>query len=160
MKRSHVSSFAAGLICSMGLCLSGMTDPGKVLGFLDLFGRWNPALAFVMVGAVGVHAVLYRLILRRQKPVFGDKFVLPTKKNLDVALIAGSALFGVGWGLVGYCPGPVVASLPAGALPTATFAGAMVVGFILYNRFEPAAARPNASRPPAPSQAAAKESLS
>ena len=103
---------------------------------------------------------LIRLILRRQKPVFGDKFVLPTKKNLDVALVAGSALFGVGWGLVGYCPGPVVASLPAGALPTATFAGAMVVGFILYNRFEPAAARPNASRPPAPSQAAAKESLS
>ena len=106
MKRGLLSSFAAGLICAVGLCLSGMTDPGKVL------------------------------------------------------LIAGSALFGVGWGLVGYCPGPVVTSLPAGALPTVTFAGAMVVGFILYNRFEPAAVRPNASRTPAPSQPAATESLS
>ena len=100
------------------------------------------------VNSIAVHALLYRLIFRRARPVFSDRFVLPTKKGLDVSSIGGSALFGVGWGLVGYCPGPVVTSLPAGALPTITFAAAMVVGFILYNRFEPGASPSRASQPP------------
>jgi uncharacterized membrane protein YedE/YeeE len=111
-----------------------------------------------VAGVVGIVSGL----LRPSPDEWGWKaaFVLgPLARRLAALLIGGSALFGAGWGLAGSCPGPVVPSLPAGALPTATFAGAMVVGFIRYNRFEPAAARPNASRSPAPSQAAAKESL-
>jgi len=118
-----------------GLALAGMTDPRRVLGFLDFFGRWDPSLAFVMLGAVGTHAVLYRLILRRSAPILAPRFSVPTKRNVDRLLLLGSALFGVGWGLSGYCPGPVIVSLAAGGTTTLVFtvglaAGMLACGFL------------------------------
>jgi uncharacterized protein len=140
MKRMLASSFVAGLLFAGGLCLSGLTDPAKVIGFLDFFGHWDPSMGFVMFGAVGTYALLSRLIVRRQAPLFAAKFSLPTKRNLDAPLVIGSALFGVGWGLAGYCPGPVVTSLASGARSAFVFTGGMLVGLAAYATFERASA--------------------
>ena len=118
----------SGTLFGGGLALSGMTNPERVRGFLDIFGRWDPTLAFVMVGAVIVMAVAWRVQRRMTKPVLAQKFSLPDRRELDGKLIAGSALFGVGWGLAGLCPGPAIASLaiaPAAVLP---FILAMIAG--------------------------------
>ncbi len=101
----------AGVLFGLGLSVSQMIDPAKVINFLDLFGNWDPSLAFVMGGALAVNLVATRFILRRPRPVFDSTFRLPTKKDLDVKLISGALLFGVGWGLAGYCPGPMMSSL-------------------------------------------------
>ena len=131
MKR-FIAAFIGGLIFSIGLGLSGMTDANKVIGFLNLAGSWDPSLAFVMVGAIGVHLALYRLILRRESPLFADRFHLPTRRDIDPKLVAGSATFGIGWALGGFCPGPGLVSF-AGFGPSAmTFVGAMVVGMLLH----------------------------
>lgn len=119
---------ASGTLFGAGLTLSGMTDPVRVRGFLDLFGAWDPTLAFVMVGAVAVMALAWRIRARMSAPWFGDKFSLPDRSDLDPKLIVGAALFGIGWGLAGLCPGPALASLalsPAAVLPfvVALFAG-------------------------------------
>lgn len=119
---------ASGTLFGAGLTLSGMTDPVRVRGFLDLFGAWDPTLAFVMVGAVAVMALAWRIRARMSAPWFGDKFSLPDRGDLDPKLIVGAALFGIGWGLAGLCPGPALASLalsPAAVLPfvVALFAG-------------------------------------
>src|SRR5690606_20658314 len=108
--------------------ISGMTKPSKVVGFLDLFGAWDPSLAFVMMGGVVVYGVLFRLIVRRKAPLFSTRFHLPTRADLDVRLVLGSALFGIGWGLGGYCPGPGVVSLASGSLPAIVFVVSMAVG--------------------------------
>jgi uncharacterized protein len=136
MKRLLASSFAAGLLFAAGLCLGGMTNPAKVIGFLDFFGRWDPGLGFVMVGAVGTYALAFRLITRRARPLFASRFSLPAKRDVDPTLLLGSALFGVGWGLAGYCPGPVVTSLASGAQPAFVFTVAMLVGLAAYAAFE------------------------
>ena len=101
-------STAAGLgaLFGVGLVLSGMTRADKVIGFLDLFGDWDPTLAFVMMGAIAMHLTLYRIILRRQSPLWGDRFHVPTRRDISPQLVVGAAIFGVGWGLGGYCPGP------------------------------------------------------
>jgi uncharacterized membrane protein YedE/YeeE len=132
VRRQLAAAFACGLLFGVGLCLSGMTNPTRVVGFLDFFGRWDPTLAFVMMGAVGTHAIFYRLITRRAAPVFAAEFSIPKKRALDRPLLLGSTLFGVGWGLSGYCPGPVVTSLAAGRQSALTFTVGMVAGMAAY----------------------------
>lgn len=125
------SAFLSGGLFGAGLVVSGMTRPAKVIGFLDFLGRWDASLALVMVGAIAVHMALYRVILRRRAPLFDVRFHIPTRRDLDVRLILGAVLFGVGWGLGGYCPGPGLVSLGAGALPALVFVAVMAVGMWL-----------------------------
>lgn len=125
------ASFASGALFALGLGVAGMTKPAKVVGFLDLFGAWDASLAFVMVGAIGVHFTLLRLILKRKTPLFDTRFHLPTRKDLDRRLVLGAALFGVGWGLGGYCPGPGLVSAASGAMPALVFVLSMTVGMKL-----------------------------
>ncbi len=117
-----------GLLFGLGLLLSGMANPEKVLNFLDISGHWDPSLAFVMGGAVIVAAIGYRLTFRRARPVLDDSFYLPTGQQIDRKLILGAALFGTGWGLVGFCPGPALVSLTLAAPATLAFVPAMLVG--------------------------------
>jgi len=126
--RSLAAAFAAGALFAAGLATSGMTKPSKVRGFLDFGGAWDPALLFVMGGAVTVYFVLHRLVLKRPAPRFDSKFHLPTRKDLDGRLLTGAAIFGVGWGLGGYCPGPGLVSLASGALGAVVFIVAMLAG--------------------------------
>ena len=137
MKRQIVAAFGCGALFAVGLAVSGMTNPAKVLGFLDFFGRWDPTLVFVMMGAMGAHAVLYRLITRRAAPLLASEFSIPKKRDLDPPLFLGSVLFGVGWGLSGYCPGPVVTSLAAGGWPVLAFALGMLGGMAAYGLLQP-----------------------
>ncbi|MFO8047166.1 MAG: DUF6691 family protein [Halomonas sp.] len=123
--------YIAGLLFGLGLGISGMTDPARVLGFLDLFGAWDPTLMFVLGGAVVTNFIGYRLVFKRPNPIYGEVFQLPTRQDLDVRLIGGSALFGIGWGLSGYCPGPAFASIAGLTLPLAAMLLAMVVGWFL-----------------------------
>ena len=126
-----VASFLGGLLFALGLGVSGMTDANKVIGFLDLSGDWDPSLAFVMAGAIGVHLILYRLILRRQSPLFGDRFQIPTRRDITPQLVGGAALFGVGWGLGGFCPGPGLVSLAGFGSSAAVFVLSMLSGMTL-----------------------------
>lgn len=124
----HLVIFLAGVIFSLGLIVSGMVNPAKVLGFLDLFGAWDPSLAFVMGGAVAVTFVGFKLVLKRGKPLFENQFSLPTRIDIDRDLLLGASLFGVGWGLVGLCPGPALAALPVKPFPAIVFMLAMLAG--------------------------------
>lgn len=122
----------AGALFAAGLAVSGMTDPAKVKGFLDVTGDWDASLAFVMASALAVYAVGHRLVLRRPAPLFDGTFHLPTRKDVDGKLVVGAALFGVGWGLSGVCPGPGLASLTAGPAGWA-FVAAMALGMVVEN---------------------------
>lgn len=119
-----------GLLFGVGLAVSGMADPAVVLGFLDPLGAWNPALAFVMGGALVVTFLLYRLARQQDRPLAAAGFHWPTSTVLDARLIGGAALFGLGWGLAGYCPGPALASLTAGHGGTLVFVAAMLAGML------------------------------
>ena len=130
MTRS-IAVFFGGLAFALGLGVSGMTDANKVIGFLNLAGDWDPSLAFVMVGAIGVHLVLYRLILRRQSPLFSDRFHIPTRRDISPQLVRGAALFGVGWGMGGFCPGPGLVSLTGFGSEAAVFVVCMLGGMTL-----------------------------
>jgi uncharacterized membrane protein YedE/YeeE len=127
-----IGAFVSGLIFAIGLGLSGMTQPAKVIAFLDLAGDWDPSLAFVMMGAILVHSTLYRLIRRRPAPLFAPVFTIPTRTDNDLRLLGGAALFGVGWGLGGFCPGPVVTSLVSGHRAVLLFVVSMLIGMYLY----------------------------
>jgi uncharacterized membrane protein YedE/YeeE len=127
-----VISLLCGLVFGIGLSVSGMTNPAKVLGFLDVFGAWDPTLAFVMGGALVVSASGYAVVRRRDGSWFGDSFAIPTGRDLDRSLLGGATLFGVGWGLVGLCPGPALANLSRGSLDTLLFVVAMVTGVVGY----------------------------
>ena len=129
--RQNLSAFAAGLLFALGLGISGMTLPSRVLGFLDVAGAWNPSLLFVMIGALATHIVLLRVILRRGGPIFGGEFHLPTRKDIDRRLLLGAALFGIGWGLAGYCPGPALTSLVTLGEPVLVLVLAMAAGMML-----------------------------
>ncbi len=131
VKRSLVG-LAGGTLFGFGLAVSQMINPNKVLGFLDLFGDWDPSLAFVMGGALAVTLVGFRFVLGKDRPVFGDSFGLPTKTELDRSLVLGSALFGVGWGLAGYCPGPAISALALGYWEPVVFVVALLVGSNLH----------------------------
>ncbi len=123
-----LAALVCGLVFGAGLAVGGMTNPAKVLGFLDVTGTWDPSLAFVMGGALAVNAVGFALTRRRPRPLFADTFALPTLRDIDRDLIVGGAIFGVGWGLVGLCPGPALASLLRGELPIYAFVAAMIAG--------------------------------
>ncbi|SRR5579871_970088 len=127
--------FGIGLVFGLGLLVSGMSNPAKVLNFLDVggiaTGNWDPSLAFVMAGAVAVTFAGYRVVLRRERPLFGEKFNLPTKRELDVRILAGPAIFGVGWGLAGFCPGPALVALGYGTRAAVIFVAAMFAGMWL-----------------------------
>jgi uncharacterized membrane protein YedE/YeeE len=122
----------SGALFGLGLAVSGMTNPAKVIGFLDFAGGWDPTLAFVMGGALLVTIPAFRLILGRQRPILAGDFALPTKTSLDARLLGGAVLFGVGWGLSGFCPGPAVVALTTGLTPVFAFVAAMVAGMVLY----------------------------
>jgi uncharacterized protein len=128
----RISEFIVGLIFGMGLLLSGMTDPGKVLGFLDLFGSWDPSLILVMGGAVGVSFFAFALAKKRTTSFFGTALHLPKSSRIDKRLVVGALLFGAGWGLAGFCPGPALISMADGQLKGAIFVGAMLIGMILF----------------------------
>lgn len=117
-----------GLIFGTGIALSGMANPAKVLNFFDIAGTWDPSLAFVMGGALLVTAIGYRFVLKRDKPVCEAKFHLPTNRKLDTPLIAGSAVFGIGWGISGFCPGGAIPALGLGEVSAWAFVGSMLVG--------------------------------
>jgi uncharacterized protein len=134
-------ALAAGLLFGAGLVISGMTQPVKVLGFLDVTGQFDASLVFVMLGAIGVHFFAYRLIKRRDAPLYDDKFQVPTRSDIDLRLILGALIFGAGWGVGGYCPGPAIASLAGGGLSALTFVSAMTLGMFATARLE---ARANA----------------
>jgi uncharacterized membrane protein YedE/YeeE len=126
------SPLIAGLLFGLGLVLSGMTDPVKVLDFLDLAGAWDPSLAFVMGGGAAVAFVAFRVAARRRSAFSGEPFHLPTSKAIDAPLIGGSVLFGIGWGLAGLCPGPAIADLGFLDRPAALFVLAMIAGMALH----------------------------
>ena len=125
-------AFVAGLVFGLGLLLSGMADPAKVLGFLDLAGAWDPSLMFVMGGAVGVGAVAFAAARRRTRSLLGEPMQLPTKTSIDRRLVIGALLFGAGWGLAGFCPGPAIVALGLGEAKAAVFVAAMLAGMGLF----------------------------
>lgn len=126
--RTGIASLASGTLFGAGLALGGMTDPARVRGFLDIFGDWDPTLAFVMGGAVIVMAIAWRIVPRMAEPIIAEQFHLPTKSDLTPRLIGGAALFGVGWGIAGLCPGPGIAALVIEPAAAAIFVIAMLVG--------------------------------
>jgi uncharacterized protein len=134
--RSLLISFVAGVVFALGLGLGGMTQPAKVIGFLDFTGNWDPSLAFVMMGAIAVYAILYRLIRHRPSPVFTSVFSVPRQKDIDLRLLGGAALFGFGWGIGGFCPGPALTSLASGSVIVVIFVAAMIAGMALYKVVE------------------------
>jgi len=132
MMRAFAIALLSGALFGAGLAVSGMADPQRVRGFLDLFGTWDPTLAFVMGGAILPMVVAWRLQARMPAPMAAPVFSLPTRRDLDPRLITGSALFGIGWGVAGLCPGPAIADLAVAPAPAATFVAAMLVGMILH----------------------------
>ena len=134
--KNSLAALVVGFVFAIGLGLSGMTQPQKVVGFLDLFGSWDPSLIFVMVGAIGVHFVTYKIIRKRESPMFDIQWHVPTKKELTPALIGGSVLFGIGWGLAGFCPGPALTSLASLELTPVIFIGSMLVGMLIFKQVD------------------------
>ncbi len=130
-----LSALIAGLLFGAGLALSGMVNPAKVVNFFDIAGSWDASLIFVMAGALAVTLSGYRLVLRRQSPLYASGFSLPTAKDIDRRLVGGAALFGLGWGLAGLCPGPAVASLTTMSIEPVIFIAAMGFGMVLVRRF-------------------------
>lgn len=128
----RISEFLVGLLFGIGLILSGMTDPGKVIGFLDLFGVWDPSLAFVMGGAILVGVFAFAVAKKRTTTFLGGALQLPTASHVDKRLIIGSLAFGAGWGLAGFCPGPALVSLGAGEIKAAVFVLAMLIGMLAF----------------------------
>ena len=138
------SAFAVGLLFGLGLLVSGMANPATDLAFLDVAGRWDPSLAFVMAGAVAISATGYLVARRRGRPLLASRLEIPTRRNLDPRLIAGAAVFGLGWGLAGLCPGPALTLLTVAPAQAMTFVVAMVAGMLLFRLVPRAAAKPAA----------------
>lgn len=135
MKKLIAAAFC-GLIFGLGLIVAGMANPAKVLAFLDLAGAWNPSLAFVMGGAITVAIIPFTLLRRRSLSLLGESMQFPTISVIDLRLVGGSLLFGIGWGMAGICPGPAVVLLGAGIAKGAAFLLAMIVGMLLVDRFD------------------------
>lgn len=135
-----LAGVATALLFGLGLVISGMTTPHKVTAFLDVFGAWDPSLAFVMVGAIGVHALLFRLIVRRRSPLLATGFAIPTRHDIDARLVVGATLFGAGWALSGICPGPglvaAAGGVASGSWPLLVFVGSMFVGMKIFALWE------------------------
>jgi uncharacterized membrane protein YedE/YeeE len=136
-----ITALLAGLLFGIGLMVSGMANPAKVLGFLDLAGRWDPSLAFVMVGAILIGSMAFLLARRRQRSLLGLPMQLPASTVITPRLVIGSALFGIGWGTAGFCPGPALVALGAGYPKAVGFVMAMVAGMLVFEVMERARAR-------------------
>lgn len=134
-----LTALASGAVFGLGLSLSGMLDPTRVRGFLDVGGAWDPSLAFVLGGAVTIAFAGTALRRRLRQPAFDESFHLPSTRPIDTRLILGSAIFGIGWGIAGLCPGPALASLSIGLAPVALFVAAMLAGMIIHDRLVPKA---------------------
>lgn len=130
------TAFGAGLLFGAGLVVSGMTQADKVIAFLDVTDAWDPSLAFVMIGAIAVHGALFRWIVRRPSPLFAARFALPTRSEIDGRLVGGAALFGVGWAIGGYCPGPGITSLVSGSAHTVVFGIGLVAGMGAFHLWD------------------------
>lgn len=141
--KNRISAFVVGLVFGLGLIVSGMTDPGKVLGFLDLAGLWDPSLAFVMGGAIGVGLVAFAIAKKRTTSFLGGAMHLTASRAIDRRLVIGSLIFGVGWGIAGFCPGPAIVSLGAGQPKAIVFVIAMLLGMWLFERVEGRRAKHN-----------------
>jgi uncharacterized membrane protein YedE/YeeE len=131
---SNASALLTGLIFGLGLAISQMVSPKKVLDFLDITGDWDPSLVLVMGGAVGIAMLTFRFVIRRGQPMFESEFHLPRMTKVDRRVLVGSAIFGLGWGTAGYCPGPGIAALAAGSVDALVFVAGMVLGSLLYRR--------------------------
>lgn len=131
-KFENAAAFLVGLIFALGLGISGMTQTQKVIGFLDVFGEWDPSLLFVMAGAVGIHFVTYRMMRKQPAPLIASTWHLPKKREITPALIMGSFLFGLGWGIAGYCPGPALTSLTTLDPKPWVFVSFMILGMYLF----------------------------
>lgn len=136
LAQQNIVSFFVGFLFAIGLAVSGMTQPQKVIGFLNPW-EWDPSLLFVMLGAIGVHMISYPLIRRKAHPILDTKWYVPNRKDVTARLILGSAIFGMGWGLGGFCPGPGVTSLTSGDLRSVFFVGSMIAGMLLFKKTEP-----------------------
>lgn len=136
MKLQRISEFGIGLVFGLGLIISGMTDPSKVLGFLDLAGLWDPSLAFVMGGTILVGVFAFAVARKRTTSVLGGAMQLPTARHIDRRLVLGSLLFGAGWGIAGFCPGPAIVSLGAGEPKALVFVLAMLAGMGAFEWME------------------------
>lgn len=146
--RQNFLAFILGGVFALGLGLSGMTLPSKVIGFLDLAGDWDASLALVMLGAVLVYSVGYRLVRQRAKPLFAERFWLPIKREVDAPLLVGAGIFGVGWGLAGYCPGPAIVTAASLNSEAITFVLAMLLGMFGHRAFVRLKARTPKLSPP------------
>jgi hypothetical protein len=135
MRRLMLAAFASGVLFGIGLAMSGLTDPRRVLGFLDLFGDFDPTLLFVMGGAVVTTTVLFRFVLRRGSPVLASTFHVSNLKHIGRQLVGGAAIFGIGWGIAGYCPGPALAGLGIASIEALWFVPAMLAGMLLHRIF-------------------------
>lgn len=127
-----LASLLAGLLFGTGLIVSGMTNPAKIIGFLDLFGKWDPSLAFVMGGALLVGTIAFRFAGKRPRALLGNPMCIPTRRDIDRRLVLGNLAFGIGWGLAGYCPGPAIASLATGGSKPWIFFLAMLAGMAIF----------------------------
>lgn len=134
--KANVLAFGSGLVFALGLGLSGMTRPSKILGFLDVLGGWDPSLAFVMVGAIGVHFFFVRRARKAASPRLAPRFTWPPEKRIDARLLAGAAVFGIGWGLAGYCPGPALVALATLGPGVLVFVAAMAAGTFAAGRID------------------------
>ena len=142
-----VASFVCGLVFGIGLLISGMTEPSKVQGFLDIFGAWDATLAFVMAGAVAVAGAGFALARTRGVPVLGGNFAWPSRHDIDTPLVAGSALFGIGWGLSGICPGPALVNLAGLSAGIIAFVAAMVLGMFGFDLWQRRSSTANVGPP-------------
>lgn len=149
---ASAAAFGCGLVFAVGLVFGGMTQPSKVVGFLDFTGAWDPSLALVMGGALATHALLRNFVMRRPAPLLDSVFHVPTRSDLDARLLGGAAIFGVGWGLGGFCPGPAVVAFGAGSHAAVVVVPAMIAGMLLHDRWM---AAPSAVASAATSAAAA-----
>jgi len=131
-----ITAFLAGLVFGLGLILSGMANPAKVIGFLDLAGAWDPSLTFVMIGAIAVGMVAFLLVRNRIVSLLGAEMKLPTARQIDRRLVVGSVLFGMGWGIAGFCPGPAFVALGMGEVKAAVFVAAMLLGMGIFEWIE------------------------
>ncbi len=131
---SLLAAFFVGILFALGLGVAGMTKPSKVLNFLDIAGTWDPSLMFVMIGAIGVYASSYKWISRRHRPLLTATFDLPQKQNIDRRLLLGATLFGIGWGIAGFCPGPAFVALGGGISGALLFVVAMTAGIMLARK--------------------------
>lgn len=131
----RLSALLSGLVFGFGVILSGMTNPAKIIGFLDIFGDWDPSLALVMGGAIAVTLPSFYFLKKRQKTLLKLSFAWPTREDIDTPLVAGSVLFGIGWGLAGLCPGPSTVALTSGMIEIFIFFGAMLAGMLLHGAY-------------------------